>query len=65
VASQIPVEVVHDTLPIIFVPKKNGKKKIVQDYQYVNKFTVKNSYLLSLISNLVSTKKIFTKMNLR
>ena len=56
------------TLPVMFVPKKDGKRRMVQDYQYVNKFTVKNSYSLPLISDLVDnmgTKRIFTKMDLR
>ena len=56
------------TLPVMFVLKKDGKRRMVQDYQYVNKFTVKNSYPLLLISDLVDnmgTKRVFTKMDLR
>jgi len=56
------------TLPVMFVPKKDGKRRMVQNYQYVNKFTVKNSYPLLLISDLVDnmgTKRVFTKMDLR
>jgi len=52
----------------MFVPKKNGKRRIVQNYCYVNKYTVKNSYSLPLISDLVDnmgTKRVFTKMDLR
>ena len=52
----------------MFVLKKDGKRRMVQDYQYVNKFTVKNSYSLPLISDLVDnmgTKRVFTKMDLR
>ena len=52
----------------MFILKKDGKRRIVQDYQYVNKFTVKNSYPLLLISDLVDnigTKRVFTKMDLR
>ena len=52
---------------VFFVEKKNGKKKIVQDYKYLNKRTVKNNYLLSLISDLIDTigtKKMFTKIDL-
>jgi len=52
----------------MFVPKKDSKRRMVQDYQYVNKFTVKNSYPLPLISDLVDnmgTKRVFTKMDLR
>jgi len=56
------------TSPVMFVPKKDGKRRIVQDYQYINKFTVKNSYPLPLISDLVDnmgTKRVSTKMDLR
>ena len=56
------------TSPVFFVLKKDGKKKIVQDYQYLNSWTVKNNYLLPLISNLIDSigkKKVFMKMNLR
>ena len=55
-------------LPVLFVPKKDGKRRMVQDYRYVNKGTIKNSYLLPLISELINsmgTKKVFTKMDLR
>ena len=40
---------------------------MVQDYYYVNKGTIKNSYPLPLISELIDsigTKKVFTKMDL-
>ena len=56
------------TLPVFFVGKKDRKKRIVQNYQYLNKGTVKNNYLLPLISDLIDTmgmKKVFTKMDLR
>jgi len=56
------------TSPVFFVGKKNGKKRMVQDYRYLNKGTVKDNYLLSLISDLIDTigtKKVFTKMDLR
>ena len=56
------------TLPVMFVPKKDGKRRIVQDYRYINKFTIKNSYPLLLISDLVDNmgiKRVFTKRNLR
>jgi len=52
---------------VFFVEKKNGKKRIVQDYRYLNKGTVKDNYSLSLISDLINTmgtKKVFTKMDL-
>ena len=56
------------TSPVFFVGKKNRKKRMVQDYQYLNKGTVKDNYPLSLISDLIDTigtKKVFTKMDLR
>jgi len=37
---------------MFFVPKKNRKKKMVQDYRYLNSWTIKNNYLLPLISDL-------------
>ena len=53
---------------VFFIGKKNGKKHMVQDYQYLNKWTVKNNYPLPLILNIVEnigTKRVFTKMDLR
>ena len=39
---------------------------MVQDYQYLNSWTIKNNYLLPLISDLIDSigKKKFTKMDL-
>ena len=56
------------TAPVFFVGKKNGKKRMVQDYRYLNEWTVKNNYSLPLISDMlenIGIKKIFTKMDLR
>ena len=53
---------------MFFIGKKDGKKWIVQDYQYLNEWTIKNNYPLLLISDVVEnigTKKIFTKIDLR
>ena len=53
---------------VFFVGKKDGKKRMVQDYQYLNKWTVKNNYPLPLISDMlenIGTKKMFTKIDLR
>ena len=53
---------------MFFVLKKNGKKKIVQDYQYLNSWTIKNNYPLLLILDLIDNiekKKVFMKMDLR
>ena len=56
------------TVPVFFVGKKDRKKQMVQDYRYLNKWTVKNNYPLPLISDVlenIGTKKVFTKMDLR
>ena len=56
------------TAPVFFVGKKDGKKRIVQDYQYLNEWTVKNNYSLPLISDVlenIRAKKVFTKIDLR
>ena len=56
------------TTPVFFVGKKDVKKQIVQDYRYLNKWTIKNNYPLSLISDIIQdigAKKVFTKMDLR
>ena len=53
---------------VFFVPKKDGKKRMVQDYRYLNSWTIKNNYPLPLISDLIDSigkKKVFTKMDLR
>ena len=31
-------------VPVFFVGKKDGKKQMVQDYQYLNEWTIKNNY---------------------
>ena len=56
------------TAPVFFVGKKDGKKRIVQDYKYLNEWTIKNNYPLPLISDVlknIGMKKLFTKMDLR
>ena len=53
--------------PVSFVPKKDGKKKMVQDYWYLNSWMVKNNYPLPLISDLINSigkKRVFMKMDL-
>ena len=53
---------------MFFIEKKNSKKRIVQNYRYLNEWTIKNNYPLPLISDIVENigiKKIFTKMDLR
>ena len=44
----------EQTSPVFFVLKKDGRKQMVQDYRYLNKHTVRNNYLLPLISQLVN-----------
>jgi len=56
------------TSPVFFVGKKSRKKRMVQDYQYLNKEIVKDNYPLPLISDLINTmgtKRVFTKMDLQ
>ena len=53
--------------PVFFVGKKDRKKRMVQDYRYLNEWMVKNNYPLPLTSNIVEnigTKRVFTKMDL-
>jgi len=54
--------------PVFFVGKKDGKKRMVQDYRYLNEWMVKNNYPLPLILDVlenIGTRKVFTKMDLR
>ena len=56
------------TASVFFIGKKDGKKRMVQNYRYLNEWTIKNNYPLPLISDVVEnigTKKVFTKMDLR
>jgi len=56
------------TSPVFFVLKKDGKKRMVQDYWYLNSWTIKNNYPLPLISDLIDSigkKKMFMKMDLQ
>ena len=55
------------TSPVFCVLKKDRKKRMVQDYRYLNSWTIKNNYPLPLILNLIDSigKKVFTKMDLR
>ena len=55
-------------VPVFFVGKKDGKKRMVQDYRYLNEWMIKNNYPLSLISDVlenIGTKKLFMKMDLK
>ena len=56
------------TAPVFFIGKKDGKKRVVQDYWYLNEWTIKNNYPLPLILDVlenIGMKKVFTKMDLR
>ena len=49
---------------VFFVPKK---KRMVQDYQYLNSWTIRNNYPLPLIldlTNSIGKNKVLTKMDL-
>ena len=48
--------------------KKDGSKRMVMNYCNLNNQTIKNNYLLPLITELIDnmgSKKVFTKMDLR
>ena len=54
--------------PFFFVKKKDRKLRPVQDYQKLNKMTIKNRYPLPLISELIdklSQAQIFSKMDVQ
>jgi len=56
------------TSPVHFVAKKDSTWRIVQDYQHINQWTIKNGYLLPLIADIldgVEKRKVFTKLDLR
>jgi Reverse transcriptase (RNA-dependent DNA polymerase) len=59
--SQLPM-----ASPFFFVSKKDGKLRPCQDYRYLNDWTVKNSYPLPLISEIMDKlkgAKFFTKLD--
>jgi hypothetical protein len=54
--------------PVFFVKKKDGKLCFIQDYRGLNKWTVKDWYLLPLsadIINRLARAKFFTKFDIR
>ena len=60
--------ILDQTSEMFFIPKKDRKKRMVQDYQYINSKTLKNNYPLPLIPELIDKigdTKIFTKMDLQ
>ena len=38
---------------VFFMGKNDGKKQIIQDYRYLNKWTIKNNYSLPLILDII------------
>ncbi len=54
--------------PFFFVKKKDGTLRPVQDYRKLNEMTIKNQYLLPLISELIDKlhgAKYFMKLDVR
>src|SRR6266581_6374198 len=54
--------------PVFFVKKKDGSLRLVQDYRKLNEVTVKNSYPLPLISDVLTClrgAKLFSTLDLR
>jgi len=55
-------------LLVFFIGKKDSSKRMVIDYRNLNNQTIKNNYLLPLITELIDnmgSKKVFTKIDLR
>jgi len=55
-------------LPVHFVAKKDGTRRMVQDYCHINQWTIKNGYPLPLIADIldgVGKRKVFIKLDLR
>src|SRR5258707_439771 len=53
--------------PVFFIKKKDGSLRLMQDYQKLNKITVKNSYPLPLVSDVFTRlcdAKFFTVLDL-
>jgi hypothetical protein len=54
--------------PVFFIEKKDGSLRLVQDYRKLNTVTVKNSYPLPLVSDILNRlhgAKYFMKLDLR
>jgi len=54
--------------PVLFVKKKDGSLRLVVDYRKLNDMTIRNSYPLPLISELldrVKGAKVFKKLDLK
>ena len=54
--------------PVFLIKKKDGTLRLVQDYRKLNEMTIRNSYPLPLISDLINKlkkAKYFTKLDIR
>jgi ABC-type oligopeptide transport system substrate-binding subunit len=54
--------------PVLFIPKKDNKKKLYINYRKLNVITIKDYYILPLADKLrdrLYRAKVFTKLNLR
>jgi len=54
--------------PFFFIKKKDGKLRLVQDYRRLNQWTVRNTYPLPLIPQLINkarARALFTKFDIR
>ena len=52
--------------PIFFIKKKEGKLHLIQDYRKLNEIMIKNTYPLSLASDIINKlkgAKLFTKFD--
>ena len=53
---------------VLFVSKKDGSKRMIMNYYGLNKQTIKNNYLLPLITDFIDnirSKKVFMKIDLQ
>jgi hypothetical protein len=53
---------------VLFIPKKDGKKRLCVDYRKLNAITTKDRYALPLANELrdrLNGAKVFTKLDLR
>ena len=54
--------------PFSYVNKKDAKLWLCQDYKYLNEWTIKNAYLLPLVTNLLDKlkkAKFFIKLDIQ
>ena len=66
--GKIQPSVSPQAAPVFFVAKKDGKKRLIQDYQYLNSHTVVDSYPLPDIKTLLddlASSSYFAKFDIR